>query len=175
MKADPVEANHRLQHQYPRNVRYCPLCGGELAPRVILPDRKEHKSLPAMRLRVFHRSQAGRRMPRRRRRSRPAAAPRYRAFARQVDLPRRLRRLRRDAASVRGARDRRGSRDEREGRRAARNLHRPARSGRVVVVYAAMPGVEAPGLSPEAIEVRYFQRGRDPVGRSRLRHHHAGA
>src|SRR5271170_1792435 len=44
MKSNPVEANHKLQHQYPRNVRYCPLCGGELAPRVILPDNNEHKT-----------------------------------------------------------------------------------------------------------------------------------
>lgn len=43
MKSGPIEANHEIQHQYPRNVRFCPLCGGELASRIVLPDHREHK------------------------------------------------------------------------------------------------------------------------------------
>jgi len=38
-----VEADHQLQHQYPHGVRFCPMCGGALEARVVEPDRKEHK------------------------------------------------------------------------------------------------------------------------------------
>src|ERR1700720_2404980 len=38
--AEPVEANHHLQHQYPGNVRFCALCGGAMWMRMVLPDRK---------------------------------------------------------------------------------------------------------------------------------------
>ncbi|HLX38437.1 MAG TPA: NUDIX hydrolase [Candidatus Binataceae bacterium] len=40
---DHVEADHTLQHQYPHGVRFCPMCGGALETRVVEPDRKEHK------------------------------------------------------------------------------------------------------------------------------------
>jgi len=39
----PVEANHHIQHQYPQNIRFCALCGGEMRPRVVLPDGKRFK------------------------------------------------------------------------------------------------------------------------------------
>jgi 8-oxo-dGTP diphosphatase len=38
-----VEANHQLQHEFPRNVRFCPMCGGALEVRIVEPDRKENK------------------------------------------------------------------------------------------------------------------------------------
>ena len=38
-----VEANHQIQHQYPRNVRFCPMCGGALEARIVAPDHKENK------------------------------------------------------------------------------------------------------------------------------------
>lgn len=38
-----VEANHHVQHQYPRNVRFCPLCAGELSAHIVLPDYKEQQ------------------------------------------------------------------------------------------------------------------------------------
>jgi ADP-ribose pyrophosphatase YjhB (NUDIX family) len=38
-----VEANHQLQHEYPRNVRFCPMCGGALEVRIVAPDHKENK------------------------------------------------------------------------------------------------------------------------------------
>lgn len=38
-----VEANHHVQHQYPRGVRFCPLCAGELSEHIVLPDYKEQK------------------------------------------------------------------------------------------------------------------------------------
>lgn len=42
-KDDPVEANHHLQHRYPATIRFCPLCGGAMRMRVVLPDRKRFK------------------------------------------------------------------------------------------------------------------------------------
>ena len=38
-----TEANHLIQHEYPRNVRFCPMCGGALELRIVAPDNKEHK------------------------------------------------------------------------------------------------------------------------------------
>ncbi|HVN30034.1 MAG TPA: NUDIX hydrolase [Candidatus Binataceae bacterium] len=38
-----VEANHAVQHEYPRNVRFCPMCGGALEVRIVAPDNKQHK------------------------------------------------------------------------------------------------------------------------------------
>jgi ADP-ribose pyrophosphatase YjhB (NUDIX family) len=40
---EPVEPNHHLQHKYPANVRYCGLCGGTLDLRPVLPDRRRFK------------------------------------------------------------------------------------------------------------------------------------
>jgi len=38
-----VEANHKIQHEYPRNVKFCPMCGGALETRIVAPDNKENK------------------------------------------------------------------------------------------------------------------------------------
>src|SRR5215469_14324305 len=45
MKEDdsPVHADHRVQHQFPENVRFCALCGGEMRMRTVLPDHKRFK------------------------------------------------------------------------------------------------------------------------------------
>jgi ADP-ribose pyrophosphatase YjhB (NUDIX family) len=43
MKDQPVEVNHDVQHEHPEKIRFCALCGGELAMRLVLPDRKRHK------------------------------------------------------------------------------------------------------------------------------------
>ncbi len=40
---DPIHANHHRQRDYPERVRFCPLCGGAMAHRIVLPDRKRHK------------------------------------------------------------------------------------------------------------------------------------
>ena len=42
----PIEANHHIQHAYPRNVRFCALCGGEMRLRIVLPDKKRFKACP---------------------------------------------------------------------------------------------------------------------------------
>jgi ADP-ribose pyrophosphatase YjhB (NUDIX family) len=38
-----VEPRHHVQHQYPANARFCPLCGGAMELRPVLPDRRPHK------------------------------------------------------------------------------------------------------------------------------------
>ena len=38
-----LEANHQIQHEFPRNVRFCPMCGGALEMRIVAPDQKENK------------------------------------------------------------------------------------------------------------------------------------
>ncbi len=43
---DPIHANHHVQHRFPAQVRFCALCGSEMEPRVVLPDRKEHRTCP---------------------------------------------------------------------------------------------------------------------------------
>jgi ADP-ribose pyrophosphatase YjhB (NUDIX family) len=39
----PVHANHRIQHQFPQNVRFCALCGGAMQMRTVMPDYKRFK------------------------------------------------------------------------------------------------------------------------------------
>ncbi|HJU12090.1 MAG TPA: NUDIX hydrolase [Candidatus Binataceae bacterium] len=39
----PVHADHRIQHQFPQNVRFCALCGNEMRMRTVLPDHKRYK------------------------------------------------------------------------------------------------------------------------------------
>jgi ADP-ribose pyrophosphatase YjhB (NUDIX family) len=39
----PVHANHRIQHQFPENARFCPLCGSEMRMRTVLPDHRRFK------------------------------------------------------------------------------------------------------------------------------------
>jgi ADP-ribose pyrophosphatase YjhB (NUDIX family) len=39
----PVSANHHVQHRYPEAIRFCALCGGEMRVRTVMPDRKRLK------------------------------------------------------------------------------------------------------------------------------------
>jgi ADP-ribose pyrophosphatase YjhB (NUDIX family) len=39
----PVTANHHVQHRYPEAIRFCALCGGEMRMRIVMPDRKRLK------------------------------------------------------------------------------------------------------------------------------------
>jgi ADP-ribose pyrophosphatase YjhB (NUDIX family) len=43
MSKPPVHVNHHVQHRYPLGIRFCPLCAGELEERILLPDGREHK------------------------------------------------------------------------------------------------------------------------------------
>lgn len=38
-----VELNHHVQHRYPEHCRFCPMCGGELAVRTVMPDLRRNK------------------------------------------------------------------------------------------------------------------------------------
>jgi len=42
MEKRTVHANHSVQHRFPRDVRFCALCGGEMERRPVLPDRNEY-------------------------------------------------------------------------------------------------------------------------------------
>lgn len=44
MSDQEVHADHNLQRKYPAQIKFCPLCGGEMAPRIVLPDRKRLKT-----------------------------------------------------------------------------------------------------------------------------------
>jgi ADP-ribose pyrophosphatase YjhB (NUDIX family) len=43
MSNPPVHPNHRVQRDYPAKVRFCPLCGAAMKPRIILPDNVTRK------------------------------------------------------------------------------------------------------------------------------------
>ncbi len=47
MDDKPIEANHKVQHRYPRDIRYCPLCGAGMNERLIIPDHKRVKTCSA--------------------------------------------------------------------------------------------------------------------------------
>ena len=36
-------ANHRVQHEYPAKVKFCPLCGGAMASLVLKPENAKRK------------------------------------------------------------------------------------------------------------------------------------
>lgn len=38
MKDHPIHPNHRVQRDYPAKVKFCPLCGGAMKPRMLLPE-----------------------------------------------------------------------------------------------------------------------------------------
>jgi ADP-ribose pyrophosphatase YjhB (NUDIX family) len=43
MKDGPVHANHRVQRDYPAKVKFCPLCGGAMTPRLVVPENARRK------------------------------------------------------------------------------------------------------------------------------------
>ncbi|MFZ0887581.1 MAG: NUDIX hydrolase [Candidatus Binataceae bacterium] len=161
MKDRPVEVIHHVQHGYPDKIRFCPLCGGELVDRLVIPDHRRHKvcsrcgfvnylgpKLVAGCLVV----DAGRLLLLRR--GIPPRHGRWTFPGGYVDL---------------------GETPERAAaRETLEEVGMRVRVGKVfgvytdpddphasVVVYLAEPGSEPPGLSHEAIEVRYF--GRDEI------------
>jgi ADP-ribose pyrophosphatase YjhB (NUDIX family) len=40
----PIEADHGIQRRYPREIRYCPLCGAPMNERLVIPDHKRVKT-----------------------------------------------------------------------------------------------------------------------------------
>jgi len=43
MKDDPVHPNHRVQRDYPAKVKFCPLCGAAMTPRMLIPENVRRK------------------------------------------------------------------------------------------------------------------------------------
>jgi ADP-ribose pyrophosphatase YjhB (NUDIX family) len=152
----PVEANHHVQHQYPHNILFCSLCGGAMRLRIVLPDHKRFKVC----------SQCG---------YIDFPGPKLVAGCFVVDSDRVLL-LRRGIAPQIGkwtfpggyvdlgeTPEQAAIRETLEEVRMNVTLGRllglysdPVRPIAAVAVYLAQPGTEAPGLSHEATEVRYF-------------------
>ncbi len=152
----PVEPRHEIQHQYPANARFCPLCAGAMELRTVLPDHKRHKVCSRCGYIDFQSPKlvagclvidAGRVLLLRR-----AIPPRlgYWTFpGGYVDfgeMPER--------AALRETVEEVGMNVTLE--RLLGIYADPQNPIAAVVVYLARPGRESPGLSNEASEVRYF-------------------
>jgi len=156
MSHPPVRVNHHVQHRYPLEIRFCPLCAGKLEQRILLPDGREHKVCSECGFVHF-------------------LGPKLVAGCLVIERKRVLL-LRRGIepevgkwtfpggfvdfgetpteAAVRETLEEVGMRV-----RIERHLGLyadPANPHAAVAVYLAAPGVERPGTSDEAIEVRFF-------------------
>jgi ADP-ribose pyrophosphatase YjhB (NUDIX family) len=153
----PVEANHHIQHQYPHNIRFCALCGGEMRVRMVLPDRKPFKvcskcgfvDFPGPKLVAGCLVIDAGRVLLLRRGIQPQIG-RWTFPGGYVDLG--------EAPAQAALRET----SEEVGMtvtigRLLGVYSDPARPIAVVVVYLAEPGAQAPGLSQEATEARYFR------------------
>ncbi|MGH7247093.1 MAG: NUDIX domain-containing protein [Pseudomonadota bacterium] len=153
---EPVQPNHHLQHQYPANIRFCALCGGEMQARIVLPDRKRNKvcakcgfiDFPSPKLVAGCLVIDGGKVLLLRRGITPRIG--YWTFpGGYVDLGETPRQ-----AALRETVEEVGMNVRIE--RLIGVYADPVNPIAVVVVYVASAGTEAPGLSEEATEVRYF-------------------
>lgn len=157
-----VHADHHVQYQFPENVRFCALCGGEMRVRTVLPDRKQFKVCARCGFVHF-------------------PGPRLVAGCLVIDSGRVLL-LRRGiepevgkwtfpggyvdlgetpaAAAMRETREEVGMRVELG--RVLGIYSDPARPSAAVVVYLAKPGIEEASVTDEATEVCYFAPTRIP-------------
>jgi len=152
-----TEANHKLQHEYPRNVKFCPMCGGALEKRIVAPDHKENKVCTRCGFVYFLSPKLvagciiadGARVLLIRRGLEPSLG-KWTYPGGFVDLGETPEKsaLRETVEEV-GMRVR-----EPELMGIYADRHEPAPI--IVVTYVAKPGPEAPIVTPEAIEVRYF-------------------
>jgi len=156
MDDKPAEVNHHVQHRHPNGVRFCALCGGEMRLRVVVPDGRRHKVCSACGFVDF-------------------LGPKLVAGCLVVEGGKLLL-LRRGINPARGKWTFPGGyvdHGETPLQAAVRETEEEVgmrvRAGELlglyadpddpvaaVAVYFAQPGAEAPSLSPEAIEVRYF-------------------
>ena len=152
----PVHADHRIQHQFPQNVRFCALCGGAMRMRTVMPDYKRFKVCDRCGFVHF-------------------AGPKLVAGCLVIESGRVLL-LRRGiepqigkwtfpggyvdvgespaAAALRETREEVGMRVELG--RVLGVYADPANPIAAVVVYLAKPGIEEASVTDEATEVRYF-------------------
>lgn len=158
----PVEVKHHVQHRHPEGVRFCGLCGGELRPRLVMPDRRRHKVCASCGYVDFLGPKmvagclvvASGRLLLLRRAIEPALG-KWTFPGGFVDLGETP-----EQAAARETEEEVGMR-VRVG--ALLGLYTDAANPKAAVaVYLAEPGAEAPGLSAEASEVRYFAAGEIP-------------
>jgi len=156
MKDDPVHANHHVQRDYPGKVKFCPLCGGAIAARLIIPENARRNvctrcgfvHFPGPKLVAGCFVVDGGRVLLLRRGIEPAVG-KWTFPGGYVDFGENS-----ADAAVRETR-------EEVGMRVAlgpllgvfTDSMSPAMT---IVVYLAAPGIDAPSLSDEATEVRYF-------------------
>jgi len=156
MKDDPIHPSHHVQRDYPAKVRFCPLCAGAMAPRLIIPENTRRNvctrcgfvHFPGPKLVAGCFVVEGGRVLLLRRRIEPEAG-KWTFPGGYVDFGENS-----ADAAVRETR-------EEVGMRVA--LGPPLgvfidsmNAALTVVVYLAEPGIDAPSLSDEASEVRYF-------------------
>jgi ADP-ribose pyrophosphatase YjhB (NUDIX family) len=161
-KRDFVHANHRVQRDYPARVKFCPLCGAAMEPRMLMPENVERKVCTRCGFVLFPGPKlvagcfvidAGRVLLIRR--GMEPALGKWTFPGGYVDFGENS-----ADAAVRETR-------EEVGMRVAlgpllgvfTDLTAPALT---VVVYLAVPNKESPGVSEEASEVRYFAPGEIP-------------
>jgi ADP-ribose pyrophosphatase YjhB (NUDIX family) len=152
-KREPIHANHRVQRDYPAKVKFCPLCGAAMEPRMLMPENAERKVcircgfvlfpgpklvagcfvIDAARLLLI-------------RRGNPPALGKWTFPGGYVDFG--------ENAAEAALRE---TREEVAMRVALGPLLGVFNDSAItVVVYLATPGKESPSLSEEASEVRYF-------------------
>lgn len=152
-KHDSIHANHRVQRDYPAKVKFCPLCGAAMASRMLMPENVERKVCTRCGFVLF-------------------PGPKLVAGCFVIDDGRVLL-IRRGIEPAVGKWTFPGGYVD-FGENAAEAAIRETReevgmrvalgpllgvfndSAITVVVYLATPGIEAPSLTVEATEVRYF-------------------
>ena len=158
----PVTANHHIQHQYPQNIRFCGLCGGAMRLREVLPDRKRFKvcdacgyvDFPGPKLVAGCLVEETGRVLLLRRGIMPQIG-KWTFPGGYVDLG--------ETPSQAALRETLEEVGMRVTLGKLLGLYSdPAHPIAAVAVYLATPGAEAPGLSEEATEVRYFARDEIP-------------
>jgi len=156
MDEDPVEVKHHVQHRHPEGIRFCALCGGEMRLRTVVPDGRRHKVCSVCGFVDFlgPKLVAGCLVVERERllllrRGIHPAHGRWTFPGGYVDLGETpLEAAARETEEEVGMRVRVGD---------LFGLYAdPANPAAAVALYLAEPGIEAPSLSVEAIEVRYF-------------------
>ena len=162
MNDKPVHADHNLQRKYPTSIRFCPLCGGAMELRTVIPDNKRLKACTQCGFVHF-------------------PQPKLVAGCLIVDdgralLLRRGNQPRRGKWTFPGGYVDWGETMQTAAQRETLEevgMHvqvgevlgiyaDPAHPSPIIAVYLAAPGIDPPQKTHEAIEVRYFQPGELP-------------